>query len=135
MSKEENKKILFFHKKKFIWKFIVSIILNVLLLVIPIYYSKLIDSLTILNYDKAYFFAIIFGLLTLFYRIVEYFNQKAYFWLYLALYKSYMNLGISKTFDNSLYSLSRFSLSEYSNIRFISTMLRHIVSFPYQLPS
>ena len=116
MSKEENKKILFFHKKKFIWKFIVSIILNVLLLVIPIYYSKLIDSLTILNYDKAYFFAIIFGLLTLFYRIVEYFNQKAYFWLYLALYKSYMNLGISKTFDNSLYSLSRFSLSEYSNI-------------------
>ena len=27
-----------------------------------------------------------------------------------------MNIGLSKTFNNSLYSLSRFSLSEYSNI-------------------
>ena len=27
-----------------------------------------------------------------------------------------MNLGLNKTFNNSLYSLSRFSLSEYSNI-------------------
>jgi len=32
------------------------------------------------------------------------------------LYKSYMNEGLLKTYNNSLYSLSRFSLSEYSNI-------------------
>ena len=32
------------------------------------------------------------------------------------LYKSYMNEGLIKTHNNSLYSLSRFSLSEYSNI-------------------
>jgi len=116
MSKDENKEVLLLHKKKFFWKFIISIILNVLLLVIPIYYSHLIDAITLNNFDSAYFFAIIFGILTIFYRVIEYFNQKAYFWLYLSLYKSYMNLGISRTFNNSLYSLSRFSLSEYSNI-------------------
>lgn len=116
MNKDDNKKILLFHKGKFIIKFIVSVLLNVLILVIPIYYSKLIDTLSIGNFDQAYVFIIIFAILTLTYRITEYFNQKAYFWLYLSLYKSYMNLGLSKTFNNSLYSLSRFSLSEYSNI-------------------
>lgn len=116
MSKEENKKILLLHKGKFIWKFVISIILNVLLLVIPIYYSKLIDAITVTNFNLAYFYIIIFGVLTIVYRLSEYINQKAYFWLYLSLYKSYMNLGLSKTFNNSLYSLSRFSLSEYSNI-------------------
>lgn len=116
MVKEDNKKILLMHKGKFIIKFIVSIILNVLLLIIPIYYSKLIDALSIMDFNKTYLFVIIFASLTIVYRVIEYFNQKAYFWLYLALYKSYMNLGLSKTFNNSLYSLSRFSLSEYSNI-------------------
>ena len=116
MVKDDNKKILLSHKSKFIIKFIISLILNILLLVIPIYYSKLIDALSIGNYNTAYIFIIVFASLIVFYRIVEYFNQKIYFWLYLALYKSYMNLGLSKTFNNSLYSLSRFSLSEYSNI-------------------
>ena len=116
MNSFDNKKILLSHKGKFVIKFLVSVILNVLLLVIPIYYSKLIDSLSILEFNRAYSFIIIFSSLTIIYRVIEYFNQKAYFWLYLALYKSYMNLGLSKTFNNSLYSLSRFSLSEYSNI-------------------
>ncbi len=116
MNKLENKKILLEHKYKFILKFIISILLNVLLLIIPIYYSKIIDSLTDTLFDKTIFYLSIFSLLTIIYRLVDYFNQKAYFYLYLALYKSYMKLGINKTVNNSLYSLSRFSLSEYSNI-------------------
>ena len=116
MSKDENKDILWLHKGKFTWKFSISIVLNVLLLVIPIYYSKLIDALNISDFNNAYLFIIIFGVLTIFYRISDYLNQKAYFNLYMALYKSFMNLGLNKTFNNSLYSLSRFSLSEYSNI-------------------
>ena len=116
MNKEENKKIIVSQKIKFITKFIISVALNVLLLVIPIYYSKLIDALSNNDFQDAYLLIIIFGLLTIGYRIIEYFNQKAYFWLYLSLYKVYMNLGLSKTFNNSLYSMSRFSLSEYSNI-------------------
>lgn len=116
MVSNDNKKILLFHKGKIIIKFIVSVILNILLLIIPIYYSKLIDALSIGEFNQAYILIIVFASLIIIYRIIEYFNQKAYFWLYLALYKSYMNLGLSKTFNNSLYSLSRFSLSEYSNI-------------------
>ena len=116
MTKDESRKILFLHKGKFLYKFIVSIILNVLLLIIPIYYSKIIDSITNLNYQKGYYYLLFFGILSIIYRIVEYFNQKAYFYLYFALYRSFMSLGLLKTLDNSLYSLSRFSLSEYSNI-------------------
>ncbi len=116
MSRDENKRIIWFHKEKIILKFIISIILNVLLLIIPIYYSRIIDELSNNDFSRVYILIIIFGLLTITYRMVEYFNQKIYFWLYLALYKSYMNLGLSKTFKNSLYSLSRFSLSEFSNI-------------------
>lgn len=116
MNSFDNRKILLLHKGKFAIKFIVSILLNVFLLIIPIFYSKLIDALSILDFNRAYAFIIVFAGLTISYRIIEYFNQKAYFWLYLSLYKSYMNLGLKKTFNNSLYSLSRFSLSEFSNI-------------------
>lgn len=116
MSKEENKTILLNHKKEFILKFIISVILNVLLLTIPIYYSKTIDAISNTNFNEAYLMLIILGILTLFYRISEIFNQKSYYYLYMNLYKSYMNEGLKKTYNNSLYSLSRFSLSEYSNI-------------------
>lgn len=116
MSKDENRKILLKHKKEFILKFIISIILNVLLLIIPIYYSKIIDAISVNNFRQAYLMVIVLGIITLFYRISEIINQKSYYYLYMNLYKSYMNEGLKKTYNNSLYSLSRFSLSEYSNI-------------------
>ena len=62
MNKDDNRKILLSHRVKFITKFIVSVLLNVLLLIIPIYYSKLIDALTVLNLDKAHLFIIIFAI-------------------------------------------------------------------------
>lgn len=116
MSKEENWKIISMHKGKIILKFFISIVLNVFLLIIPIYYSKMIDATSDLEFNLAYKFIIIFGIITIFYRFVEYFNQKTYYYLFCALYKSYMNLGLKKAFNNSIYSLSRFSLSEFSNI-------------------
>ena len=116
MSKDDNRKILFLHKGKIILKFLISIILNVFLLIVPIYYSKMIDAIAINEFNIAYKYIIIFGVFTIIYRFIEYFNQKAYYYLFLALYKSYMNLGLQKTFNNSIYSLSRFSLSEFSNI-------------------
>ena len=116
MSKEDNRTILLKHKKEFILKFIISIILNILLLSIPIYYSNTIDAISNSNFNEAYIMLIILGILTIFYRISEIFNQKSYYYLYMNLYKSYMNEGLKKTYHNSLYSLSRFSLSEFSNI-------------------
>lgn len=116
MSREENRTILLKHKKEFILKFIISVILNVLLLSIPIYYSNTIDAISNSNFNEAYIMLIILGILTILYRISEIFNQKSYYYLYMNLYKSYMNEGLKKTYHNSLYSLSRFSLSEFSNI-------------------
>ena len=116
MSNIENKAILLQHKKEFILKFIISVILNILLLIIPIYYSKTIDAISNTNFKEAYLMLIIRGTITILYRIAEIYNQKSYYHLYMNLYKTYMNEGLKKTYNNSLYSLSRFSLSEYSNI-------------------
>ena len=64
----------------------------------------------------AYQMLIMFFVFTVLYRITEIINQITYYKLYSNLYKTYLDLGLSKTCNNSLYSLSRFSLSEYSNI-------------------
>lgn len=116
MSFKEHLVVLLKHKKEFIYKFIVSIVLVVLLLIIPIFYSKIIDAITLENFNKTFILLIIFGILLILYRISEIFNQKTYYYLFSNLYRSYMNVGLTKTYYNSLYSLSRFSLSEYSNM-------------------
>ena len=116
MSKDENKKILLLCKREFIIKLIISILLIGILLVIPIFYSYGIDYINESNFNKAYLIFIILGITFIIYRILEIINQKSYYRLYSKLYKNYMNKGIEKTCNNSLYSLSRFSLSEYSSI-------------------
>lgn len=116
MTKDENRKILFLCKKEFIIKLIISILLIGILLVIPILYSYGIDYINDTNFNKAYLIFIILGITFIIYRILEIINQKSYYRLYSKLYKNYMNKGLEKTCNNSLYSLSRFSLSEYSSI-------------------
>ena len=116
MTKDENRSILLKNKKYFIIKFICSLALRAFLLAIPIYYSYGIDEITRGKYNAAYHMIIMFFVFTFLYRISEIVNQITYYKLYSNLYKSYMELGLSKTCNNSLYSLSRFSLSEYSNI-------------------
>lgn len=116
MTNDENRKILLLCKKEFIIKLIVSILLVGILLIIPILYSYGIDYINDLAYKKAYIIFIVLGISFIIYRLLEIFNQKAYYYLYSKLYKNYMDKGIEKTCKNSLYSLSRFSLSEYSSI-------------------
>ena len=116
MTKTENKKILLENKKWFLFKFVASLFIRAFLLIIPLYYSYLIDELTNGNFDAAYKMLIMFFIFTMLYRLSEIINQKTYYSLYSNLYKSYAKLGLTKTCNNSLYSLSRFSLSEYSNI-------------------
>ena len=116
MTKEENKKVLKKNTKYFILKFICSLFIRAFLLVIPIYYSYGIDEITRGNYSAAYHMIIMFFVFTMLYRISEVVNQITYYILYSKLYKTYLDLGLYKTCNNSVYSLSRFSLSEYSNI-------------------
>ena len=116
MTKEENRKVLLKNKRWFLFKFIASLFIRTFLLIIPLYYSYLIDELTKGNYNAAYQMLIMFFIFTILYRFTEVINQISYYKLYSNLYKTYLDLGFSKTCNNSLYSLSRFSLSEYSNI-------------------
>ena len=116
MTRDDNKEVLLKNKKYFIVKFISSLFIRIFLLLIPIFYSFGIDEITKGNYDAAYFMIIMFFVFYLLYRITEIINQKTYYNLYSNLYKTYLELGLYKTCNNSLYSLSRFSLSEYSNI-------------------
>ena len=116
LTKEENRKVLLKNKRWFLFKFLASLLIRAFLLIIPLYYSYLIDELTKGNYNAAYQMLIMFFIFTILYRIKEVINQISYYKLYSNLYKTYLDLGFSKTCNNSLYSLSRFSLSEYSNI-------------------
>lgn len=116
MTKEENRKVLLKNKRWFLFKFLASLLIRAFLLIIPLYYSYLIDELTKGNYNAAYQMLIMFFIFTILYRFTEVINQISYYKLYSNLYKTYLDLGFSKTCNNSLYSLSRFSLSEYSNI-------------------
>ncbi len=116
MTKTENKEVLLKNKKSFIIKFISSLFIRAFLLIIPIYYSYSIDALTRGNYNAAYHMIIMFFVFTVLYRISEVINQITYYKLYSNLYKTYLELGLKKTCNNSVYSLSRFSLSEYGNI-------------------
>ena len=116
MTKKDNKEVLLKNKKYFIAKFISSLFIRIFLLLIPIYYSYGIDEITRGNYNAAYFMIVMFFVFYFLYRITEVINQKTYYSLFSNLYKTYLELGLYKTCNNSLYSLSRFSLSEYSNI-------------------
>ena len=116
MTKKDNKEVLIKNSKYFIIKFICSLLIRAFLLLIPIYYSYGIDAITNGNYEHAYIMIIMFFVFFMLYRVSEVLNQITYYKLFSNLYKTYLNLGLSKTCNNSLYSLSRFSLSEYANI-------------------
>ena len=116
MTKKDNKEVLLKNSKYFFLKFISSLFIRIFLLLIPIYYSYSIDEITNGNYNHAYIMIIMFFVFFMLYRVTEVINQITYYKLYSNLYKTYLNLGLYKTCNNSLYSLSRFSLSEYSNI-------------------
>ena len=97
-------------------KFFTSIVIRGILLIIPILFSEVINYVTDKNYDGAVLLIIVSIAITLVYRLFEGFNQMAYYKLYNKLFKYYNSLALSKTVDNSLFSLSRFTSSAYSNI-------------------
>ncbi len=116
MTKSENKKVLLCNSKWFILKLVVSILFKALLLVIPIFYSYGIDSISKGDYNGAYLMIGVYLGSFILYRIFEMVNQWSYYVLYAKVYKTYVNLGLTKTYNNSIYSLSRINSSEYSNI-------------------
>lgn len=96
-------------KKELINKIITSVIIQGLLLIIPVYYTKSINHATDLEYEKAFKLIVITLVLSLLYYLWNYFNQKAWYNYYNKLYLEYTNLVTSANVKN-------ITLGEYTNI-------------------
>lgn len=96
-------------KKELINKIITSVVIQGLLLVIPVYYTKSINHATDLEYEKAFKLIVITLVLSLLYYLWNYFNQKAWYNYYNKLYLEYTNLVTSANVKNV-------TLGEYTNI-------------------
>ena len=109
-------KILKVAKKEFIFKLIASVFLRGQLLVFPLLFSEAINLATKGDYDKAYLYIGISIAVIVLYRLSEGMNQSSLYKLYNKLYVYYNSLGLKKTNENSMFSLSRFSLGQYTNM-------------------
>ena len=98
--------------KELIYKFITSIFVRGLLLIIPIFWSKTINNLSEFNFYNAYYLIGASILLAIFYYIWLYLNQVTWFRFYDKLYVGYTNL-ITK---NNTENIKKISLGEYTNV-------------------
>lgn len=112
----ENKKILKKTWREFSLKFITSVLMRGILMILPVWYSDAIDWASKGNFEKAYHLIILSLLVYIVYYIIQSLNNLVFWNLYNRLYKRYTRLATYSTFQNSIYSLSRFSLGEYGNI-------------------
>ena len=112
----EFKKVLKVARKEFLSKLAASVFLRGLLLVFPLLFSESINLATKGDYGKAYLFIGISIAVIVLYRISEGINQYFFYKLYSKLYGYYNSLGLKKTNENSMFSLSRFNLGQYTNM-------------------
>ena len=112
-------------KGAIIRKFITSIAIRGLLLVIPVYWANSINHATAYEYDKAFKLLIITLILSLLYYLWSYFNQKAWYTFYNKLYLEYTNSVTEANVDD-------ITLGEYTNminndIDIIGTFLGNLI--------
>ena len=108
---KETKKIIKSSKREVIYKIITSLFIQGLALIIPAFWSSTINEVTDNNFKVGYYLLIITTLLSLFYYLWSYLNQKSWYNLYNKLYIEYTSLTISKTKD-----INKINLGEYTNI-------------------
>ena len=96
-------------KKELISKIITSVIIQGLLLVIPVYWTKSINHATDLEFNKSFKLLIVTLLLSLLYYLWSYFKQRAWYNYYNKLYLEYTNLVTEVNVKN-------ITLGEYTNI-------------------
>ena len=114
--KSELKTVLKVAKWEFVLKTFTSLMMRGILLIIPILFSSAINYVTTKDENMAIVMLVIsIGLITL-YRFFEGYNQVAYYKLYNKIFTFYNNQAISMTKDNSMFSLSRFSPGQYTNM-------------------
>ena len=103
-------------KKEYIIRFINAIFLRGILLVLPVLISYTIEDVSKQKISSAIFLVFVSIIITIIYRLGEWWGSHAYYNLYNKIYSYYNSLGIDKTNENSIFSLSRFTLSQYTNM-------------------
>lgn len=103
-------------KKEYLIKLLSSVSIRAVLLIIPVLFSMAINLATKGEYTTAIIYIVVSIVLAAIYRILEGINQKTLYDLYEKIYYYYNNLGINKTNENSIFSLSRFNVGQYTNI-------------------
>ena len=111
-----DKHVLKNSKKEIIRKIITSAVIKAEVLILPIFWSKVITDVTDGNYQAAYINVVVCLGIILVYWLSEYINQIVFYKLYNKIYFDLTKTAINGISHNSLFSLSRFSLSEYLNI-------------------
>lgn len=107
----ETKKIIKKSKREVTYKIITSLFVQLLALIIPVFWSDTINEITEGNYKIGYYLIIITSFLSIFYYLWLYLNQKTWFRFYNKLYTEYTNITISET-----QNINKINLGEYTNI-------------------
>ena len=97
-------------------KTVISICYRGALLLTPIFWGKAIDMLTAGKMPDCYRLVVITLIVTLAYYVAACYNQVIYYKLYNRMYQGFSKTIYKSVVNNSLYSLSRFKLGEFSNI-------------------
>lgn len=113
---QETKKILKVCRFEIILKFLISFLYRGTLLIVPIFWGKAIDFLTAGQFNDCYRIVLITLGVTIGYYISACLNQYIYYKLFNRMYRGYSKVLYNSVVNNSLYSLSRFKLGEFSNI-------------------
>ena len=108
---ESAKKIIKNSKREVIYKVVTSLFIQGLALIIPVFWSNTINEVTEGNFKVGYYLIIITLLLSIFYYLWSYYNQKTWYKFYNKLYIDFTSLTISKTKD-----IDNINLGEYTNI-------------------
>ena len=111
-----EKEILRTSKKEVGYNICTTIFIRITVLLMPIFWANVINEVTSSNYDGAYRNVLFCLIIIVLYWLSEYINQIAVYKLYNRIYFNLTVKAINGISRNSLFSLSRFSLSEYLNI-------------------
>ena len=114
--RSELKTVLKVAKWEFLFKTFTSVMIRGILLIIPILFSAAINYITAKDTYMTIVMLVISIILVGIYRFFEGFNYVAYYKLFNKLFSFYNDEAISLTKDNSMFSLSRFSPGQYTNM-------------------
>ena len=96
-------------KKELYHKILTSVLIQGLLLIIPVYWTRAINKATDMDFDTSFKLVIVTLILSLLYYLWSYFNQKTWYGYYNKLYLEYTNLVTEA-------SVNDITLGEYTNI-------------------